>query len=245
MREAQRQSGQGNDCDISIASILTFRCRHCRRPGALLATCAGNFGFISVMKLIYVWDDIWTNFAIWRLLTPFLFVGKFDFNTLMCLYMLQSFSQRYETEPYNTGAGGGTADYIAMIMVRTSEAILTTDGNLVTYLACSQVWNGDNHGDVPFDKYADACGSCLHEDVDVPCFIHVEQATPHCLGKHLGYTNESNLPPVRVCRSECFDGGGVLRSGAWHCGWPFLLLYRGRSTASLRKGLLSYAAILD
>lgn len=84
--------------------------------GALLATCAGNFGFISVMKLIYIWDDIWTNFAIWRLLTPFLFVGKFDFNTLMCLYMLQSFSQRYETEPYNTGAGGGTADYIAMIM---------------------------------------------------------------------------------------------------------------------------------
>ncbi|EJK72389.1 hypothetical protein THAOC_06085, partial [Thalassiosira oceanica] len=84
--------------------------------GALLATCAGNFGFISVMKLIYVWDDIWTNFAIWRLLTPFLFVGKFDFNTLMCLYMLQSFSQRYETEPYNTGAGGGTADYVAMIM---------------------------------------------------------------------------------------------------------------------------------
>lgn len=93
----------------------------CFRPGALLATCAGNFGFISVMKLIYVWDDIWTNFAIWRLLTPFLFVGKFDFNTLMCLYMLQSFSQRYETEPYNTGAGGGTADYVAMIMVRFLE----------------------------------------------------------------------------------------------------------------------------
>merc|ERR1712157_20739 len=30
--------------------------------------------------------------------------------------MLQSFSQRYETEPCNTGAGGGTADYIAMVM---------------------------------------------------------------------------------------------------------------------------------
>ena len=76
------------------------------------------------MKLIYIWDDIWTNFAIWRLLTPFLFVGEFDLITATSREMLQSFSQRYETDPYNTGAGGGTADYIAMIMVRTSECDL-------------------------------------------------------------------------------------------------------------------------
>lgn len=84
--------------------------------GALLATCAGNFGFVSVMKLIYSWDNIWQNFEIWRFLTPFLFIGKFDFNTLMALYMLQTYSQRYETEPYNTGAGGGTADYVFAMM---------------------------------------------------------------------------------------------------------------------------------
>ena len=29
-----------------------------------------------------------------------------------------------KTDPYNTGAGGGTADYIAMIMIRTSECDL-------------------------------------------------------------------------------------------------------------------------
>ena len=84
---------------------------------ALITTCAGNFGFVSPMKLIYIWDNVWDNFEIWRFLTPFLFVGKFDFNTLMALYMLQSFSQRYETEPYNTGAGGGTADYVFAIMI--------------------------------------------------------------------------------------------------------------------------------
>jgi len=84
--------------------------------GALLSTCAGNFGFISVLKMIWMWDDVWDNFAIWRCVTSFLYIGKFDFSTLMCLYMLQNFSQRYETEPYNTGAGGGTADYIAMVM---------------------------------------------------------------------------------------------------------------------------------
>lgn len=92
---------------------------------ALLTTCAGNFGFIAPMKLIYIWDDIWDNFEIWRFLTPFLFVGKFDFNTLMALYMLQSFSQRYETEPYNTGAGGGTADYIFAMMFGTAGIFLT------------------------------------------------------------------------------------------------------------------------
>jgi len=92
---------------------------------ALLTTCAGNFGFVSPMKLVYVWDNIWDDFEIWRFLTPFLFVGKFDFNTLMALYMLQSFSQRYETEPYNTGAGGGTADYIFAMMFGTAAIFLS------------------------------------------------------------------------------------------------------------------------
>jgi len=81
-----------------------------------MTTCAGNFGFVSPMKLIFIWDNIWDNFEIWRFLTPFLYVGKFEFNTLMALYMLQSFSNRYETEPYNTGAGGGTADYVFAMM---------------------------------------------------------------------------------------------------------------------------------
>lgn len=92
---------------------------------ALLTTCAGNFGFVSIMKLLYVWDNIWDNFEIWRFLSPFLFVGKFDFNTLMALYMLQSFSQRYETEPYNTGAGGGTADYVFAIMFGIVSILVT------------------------------------------------------------------------------------------------------------------------
>ena len=92
---------------------------------ALVTTCAGNFNFVSPMKLIYIWDNIWENFEVWRFLTPFLFVGKFDFNTLMALYMLQSFSQRYETEPYNTGAGGGTADYVFAMMFGTAMIVLS------------------------------------------------------------------------------------------------------------------------
>lgn len=93
--------------------------------GALATTCAANFGLISPMQLIYMWDNIWEKFEVWRFVSPFLFIGKFDFNTLMALYMLQSFSQRYETEPYNTGAGGGTADYVFALMFGTVVTCLT------------------------------------------------------------------------------------------------------------------------
>ncbi|KAL7483577.1 hypothetical protein ACHAW6_009208 [Cyclotella cf. meneghiniana] len=92
---------------------------------ALLVTCAANFGFFSPMKLIFLWDSIWDDFEVWRFVTPFMFVGKFDFNTLFALYMLCSFSQRYETEPYNTGAGGGTADYIFALMFGMSAIFVT------------------------------------------------------------------------------------------------------------------------
>lgn len=93
--------------------------------GALITTCAGNFGLVSPMKLVFIWEYILENFEVWRFLTPFLYVGKFDFNTLMALYMLQSFSQRYETEPYNTGAGGGTADYVFALMFGTISTCLS------------------------------------------------------------------------------------------------------------------------
>lgn len=92
---------------------------------ALITTLAGNFKLVSVGKLIFHWDSIWDNFEIWRFLTPFLYVGPFKLPTLMVLYMLQSFSNRYETEPYNTGAGGGTADYIFALMLGTVAILVT------------------------------------------------------------------------------------------------------------------------
>lgn len=92
---------------------------------ALLTTCAANFGFVDPMKLIYVWDNVWNDFQIWRFISPFLFVGKFDFQTLFALYMLCSFSQRYESEPYNTGAGGGTADFAFAMMFGIAATLAT------------------------------------------------------------------------------------------------------------------------
>jgi len=94
--------------------------------GALITTCAANFSIISPMKLIWRFDLLKDNFEIWRLITPFLFVGKFDINTLFGLYMIYQFSKQYESGgPYNTGAGGGTADYVFMIMLGVSLMLVS------------------------------------------------------------------------------------------------------------------------
>lgn len=90
-----------------------------------LCTCSANFGIINPMNLIYVWEPLKDNFEIWRLVTPFCYAGQFSLPTLFLLYMVVSFSQRYESSgPYNTGAGGGTADYaFAMIFAWASMLI--------------------------------------------------------------------------------------------------------------------------
>mmetsp|Transcript_41032 Transcript_41032/g.49941 ORF Transcript_41032/g.49941 Transcript_41032/m.49941 type:complete len:280 (-) Transcript_41032:68-907(-) len=80
--------------------------------GTCLCTCAANFGIVSPVQLVFAWEPVKDNFEIWRLVGPFCYAGKFSLPTLFLLYMVVHFSQRYETStPYNTGGGGGTADY--------------------------------------------------------------------------------------------------------------------------------------
>jgi len=81
--------------------------------GAMVTTLAGNLGIISIDKLVFLWEPLKDNFEVWRLITPFLYMGKFDIGTLFSLYFIVEYSKRYESSSgYNTGAGGGTADYI-------------------------------------------------------------------------------------------------------------------------------------
>ena len=78
---------------------------------------AGNLNVVDPMFLIFNWYGLRYKFEVWRLVTPFMFVGGFSFDTLITLYMLVSYSQRYEISPYNTGAGGGSADYAFMLIL--------------------------------------------------------------------------------------------------------------------------------
>jgi Derlin-2/3 len=91
-----------------------------------IVTLAANFGIISPMQLVFHWSSISEKFELWRLVTSFLFVGSFDFGTLMAVYLLVQFSKQYESGgPFNTGAGGGTADY-AFAMIFAMIVILAT-----------------------------------------------------------------------------------------------------------------------
>ena len=80
---------------------------------ALVITLAVNFGIVNVTQIVFYWHAIQTKLELWRLLVPFLYIGGFQFNTLIALMILVQFSERYEKGgPINTGGGGGTADYV-------------------------------------------------------------------------------------------------------------------------------------
>lgn len=83
----------------------------------LLLTLFSVFGIVSAYNLVYLWPQIYNNFQIWRLFTAVLYAGPFSFNFAMHLYMLYSFSLRYEANIINTGARGSAADYLWMLMI--------------------------------------------------------------------------------------------------------------------------------
>lgn len=75
---------------------------------------------------MWSWSNIKNKLELWRLLTPFCFAGTFDFNTLISCYMLVQFSKQYETGgPFNTGAGGGTADYAFCLLLGAGTMLIT------------------------------------------------------------------------------------------------------------------------
>lgn len=85
--------------------------------GALAATALGNFKVVSVARLVWDFNAVKNQFEIWRIVSACLYLGPFAFFTAMRLYMLIQYSRQYESGgPYNTGAGGGTADYAFMMI---------------------------------------------------------------------------------------------------------------------------------
>mmetsp|Transcript_18624 Transcript_18624/g.26280 ORF Transcript_18624/g.26280 Transcript_18624/m.26280 type:complete len:297 (-) Transcript_18624:148-1038(-) len=92
----------------------------------LFLTLTANFGLFSPYKLFFIWGAVKDQFEAWRLATAFCYAGPFKFNTLITLYMLVNFSRQYEAGgPFNTGAGGGTADYAFMLMVGMIATLCT------------------------------------------------------------------------------------------------------------------------
>lgn len=83
----------------------------------LLTGACCSFNFISPSSCVFVWPLISRKFEIWRLVMPYFFAGGFSFNFAMHLYILYQNCLRYEANPYNTGAGGSSADFLWMVII--------------------------------------------------------------------------------------------------------------------------------
>jgi Derlin-2/3 len=93
---------------------------------------AANFQIISTSQVIFSWKAIQNKFELWRLLTCFCYAGPFDISMLFSIYTLLQFSKQYEAGgPFNTGAGGGTADYVFCLIFGTIALLITYPGVLM------------------------------------------------------------------------------------------------------------------
>lgn len=96
-----------------------------------LATGAGlSFKMLDAGSLVMIWRLLSDKFQIWRLFTCFVYAGPFSLNFAIHTMVLYENCKRYEANPYNTGAGGNTADFLWMLIV--TMAIL---------LACAYVFD--------------------------------------------------------------------------------------------------------
>ena len=96
--------------DIPIVTKILF-------TGTFLMGCLVTFGMVTPDSVFLIWPFVTKDFEFWRLFTNFFFTDKFSFNFVMHLYILYENSLRYERNPYDTGAGGTSADYLFMILI--------------------------------------------------------------------------------------------------------------------------------
>lgn len=89
-------------------------------------TIAANFNIIEPEQCIFVWKRIQSHLELWRVFTCFCYAGSFSFPTAFKIYMQVIMSRQYEkSNPYNTGAGGGTADYIFSLLFAAIVMLVT------------------------------------------------------------------------------------------------------------------------
>lgn len=83
----------------------------------LSSGAALSFKWTAAENLVLFWPLITQKFQIWRLFTAFVYAGPFSFNFAMHAYVLYENCRRYEASPFNTGAGGNSADFLWLILM--------------------------------------------------------------------------------------------------------------------------------
>lgn len=87
---------------------------------AFSTTVLVQTGYLSPATLAFLPDKLFVG-ELWRLITPFIYVGEFGMPFVMNLFFLVRYSSAYEANPYALCAGGTvpqgcTADYVFALM---------------------------------------------------------------------------------------------------------------------------------
>ena len=83
---------------------------------AVLTAAMASFGIINEMHFAFLFPLIVKKFHFWRLIAPFLYAGPFSFPFAMHTFILYENCKRYEENPFNTGGGGNSSDFLFMIL---------------------------------------------------------------------------------------------------------------------------------
>ena len=105
--------------DMPIVTKILF-------TGTFLSGALISFGLLDPSSIILSWPYITDKFQIWRLVSNFFFAGKFSINFVMHLYIVYQNSIKYERNPFNTGAGGTSSDYLYMLFIGMALLLLAS-----------------------------------------------------------------------------------------------------------------------
>ncbi|VDQ13678.1 unnamed protein product [Trichobilharzia regenti] len=104
--------------------------------GTILFSLLGKLNIIDPMRMILLWDRIFSHFEIWRPITALLFYPvspSTGFHFLINLYFLYSYSSRLENGMFL----GRTADYVFMFMFTWLTLVVSLINVNVTLLGVS------------------------------------------------------------------------------------------------------------
>lgn len=75
--------------------------------------------------LVYDLPAIKNNLELWRFVSSFCYSGPPGLLTIAQLHCLCDFSCRYESNPYDSGGGGGTADFALMLLFGATMIVIS------------------------------------------------------------------------------------------------------------------------
>jgi Derlin-2/3 len=84
------------------------------------STLLVHMDVVYMRSLALLWDPLWNKFEAWRLFTSAVYLGKPGMRYFMNLLIFVQYSIRYEKDAFDTGGGGGSADYLWMLVFGTT-----------------------------------------------------------------------------------------------------------------------------